>query len=54
MISRLADSVYYDQLTFARQIGMLPPEGSGGDRLMTGAFNLVTKGRTTIRARSRG
>jgi steroid delta-isomerase-like uncharacterized protein len=42
------NSVYYDQLSFARQVGMLPREGSLGDRLMTGAFNLVTKGRKTL------
>jgi steroid delta-isomerase-like uncharacterized protein len=47
------NNVYYDQLAFARQIGMLPGEGSIGDRLMTGAFNLVTKGRARVRARSR-
>jgi steroid delta-isomerase-like uncharacterized protein len=47
------NNVYYDQLAFARQIGMLPAEGSLGDRLMTGAFNLVTKGRATVRERSR-
>jgi steroid delta-isomerase-like uncharacterized protein len=46
------NNIYYDQLAFARQIGMLPPEGSLGDRLMTGAFNLVTKGRDLVRARS--
>ncbi len=46
------NNIYYDQLAFARQIGMLPSEGSLGDRLMTGAFNLVTKGRTVARARS--
>jgi steroid delta-isomerase-like uncharacterized protein len=47
------NNIYYDQLAFARQIGMLPAEGSLGDRLMTGALNLVTRGRTTVRARSR-
>jgi predicted ester cyclase len=47
------NNVYYDQLAFARQIGMLPAEGSAGDRLMTGAFNLVTRGRAKVRARSR-
>jgi hypothetical protein len=47
------NNVYYDQLAFARQIGMLPAEGSVGDRLMTGAFNLITKGRATVRERSR-
>jgi hypothetical protein len=47
------NNVYYDQLAFARQIGVLPAEGSVGDRLMTGAFNLVTRGRAKVRARSR-
>lgn len=46
-----ANHIYYDQLAFARQVGMLPPEGSPGDRLMTSAFNLVTKGRATVRER---
>jgi steroid delta-isomerase-like uncharacterized protein len=46
------NNIYYDQLAFARQIGMLPSEGSLGDRLMTGAFNLLTKGRDMVRARS--
>jgi steroid delta-isomerase-like uncharacterized protein len=46
------NNVYYDQLAFARQIGMLPLEGSLGDRLMTGAFNLVTKGRAKVRERA--
>ena len=46
------NNIYYDQLTFARQIGMLPEAGSRGDRLMTDAFNLVTKGRAKVRERS--
>jgi steroid delta-isomerase-like uncharacterized protein len=46
------NNIYYDQLAFARQIGMLPSEGSLGDRVMTGAFNLVTKGRAKVRERS--
>ena len=35
--------VAYDQVAFARQIGMLPPTGSATDRLMLGAFNLRTR-----------
>ena len=31
--------IYFDQLAFARQVGMLPPEGSRRDRLMTRGFN---------------
>jgi steroid delta-isomerase-like uncharacterized protein len=48
-----ANNIYYDQLTFARQIGMLPREGSLADRLMTSAFNLVTKARARVGTRSR-
>jgi steroid delta-isomerase-like uncharacterized protein len=48
-----ANNIYYDQLAFARQIGLLPAEGSFGDRLMSGTFNLVTKGRGKVRERSR-
>lgn len=46
-----ANNVYYDQLSFARQIGMLPAEGSPGDRAMTSAFNLATKARSVVRRR---
>lgn len=46
------NNIYYDQLSFARQIGMLPAEGSLGDRLMTSAFNLVTKTRAKVDRRS--
>jgi predicted ester cyclase len=48
------NNIYYDQLTFARQVGMLPAEGSLADRLMTRAFNVVTQARAAFRQRSRG
>ena len=48
------NNIYYDQLAFARQIGMLPPAGSLGDRLMNGAFNLATKGRAKLREHGGG
>ena len=45
---RLVDNtIYYDGLSFARQIGILPSEGSRGDRALTAAFNA----RTDLRAR---
>jgi steroid delta-isomerase-like uncharacterized protein len=47
------NNIYYDQLAFVRQAGMLPGDGSLGDRLMTGAFNLVMKGRARVRERRR-
>ena len=34
---------YFDGTAFARQIGMLPADGSGADRAMKSAFNTVTK-----------
>lgn len=47
-----ANNVYYDQLTFDREIGMLPLEGSSSDKLMLSAFNLVTRGRAAIQERT--
>jgi steroid delta-isomerase-like uncharacterized protein len=35
--------VIYDTASFARQIGMLPAQGSAADRTMTAAFNLRTQ-----------
>lgn len=46
-----ANSIYYDQLGFARQIGMLPIEGSFADRSMTAAFNALTRARASIGGR---
>ncbi len=34
---------YYDGAAFARAIGMLPPQDSGAERVMTAGFNAVTK-----------
>lgn len=39
------NTIYYDGLSFARQIGMLPSAGSRGDRAMTAAFNATTAAR---------
>jgi len=41
--------VVFDQLSFARQIGMLPPHRSGMDRAMTAAFNLKTRAKRSLR-----
>jgi steroid delta-isomerase-like uncharacterized protein len=38
----------YDGAAFARGIGMLPPENSGADKAMRGAFNAVTKLRKAV------
>ena len=45
----LVDNViYYDGLSFARQIGMLPAAASRGDRAMTAAFNAATDLRSKL------
>ena len=45
---------YFDGASFARQIRMLPPDGSGADRAMKGAFNTVTKLRRAVAGRRTG
>lgn len=47
-------TVYYDGLSFARQIGMMPALDSGAERAMKNAFNAVTKVRRTIQERRSG
>lgn len=37
------ESVYFDGLRWARQVGMLPSEGGLADRAMTAAFNTQTE-----------
>lgn len=36
------NTIFYDGASFARQVGMLPPEGSLADRTMLRLFNLKT------------
>jgi steroid delta-isomerase-like uncharacterized protein len=50
----VSNTAYYDGAAFARQVGMLPPEGSGADRMMKSAFNAVTNVRKTIAERTGG
>lgn len=41
------NTVFYDGATFARQVGLIPPDGSRAERAMKAAFNLKTRvGRT--------
>jgi len=47
-------TVYYDGLSFARQVGMMPPQDSGAERAMKSAFNAVTKVRRAIDERRGG
>jgi steroid delta-isomerase-like uncharacterized protein len=44
----VSNTAYFDGASFARQIGMLPPDGSGADRAMKSAFNAVTKLRRAV------
>jgi steroid delta-isomerase-like uncharacterized protein len=42
------NTAYSDGLDFARQIGLLPPQGSGVEKALYGAFNGANKLRTAI------
>lgn len=37
------NTVYYDSAVLARQIGVLPPEGSAAEKAMRAAFNAATR-----------
>jgi steroid delta-isomerase-like uncharacterized protein len=37
------NTIYYDGASFARQVGLLPAQGSRGDRALISAFNLASK-----------
>jgi steroid delta-isomerase-like uncharacterized protein len=39
----VSNFVIFDQMQYARQIGMMPPDGSSADKAVKGAFNLRTK-----------
>jgi predicted ester cyclase len=39
----VTNTVVFDQMKFARQIGLLPPDGSTADRALKAAFNAKTK-----------
>jgi len=43
--------VIFDQMQFARQIGLLPPDGSRADRATKAAFNAKTRLLARVRAR---
>ena len=44
--------VIFDQMQYARQIGMMPPDGSSADKAIKSAFNLRTKLLQRLRERS--
>jgi SnoaL-like polyketide cyclase len=39
----VSNFVIFDQMQYARQLGMMPPEGSTADKSLKGAFNARTK-----------
>ena len=47
-------TAHSDGIGFARQIGLLPPDGSGADRAMKGAFNAATRFRRAVAERRDG
>jgi steroid delta-isomerase-like uncharacterized protein len=47
------NTVYYDLAAIARQVGMLPREGSTAERAVLAAFNTTTKAKTRLRGRRR-
>jgi steroid delta-isomerase-like uncharacterized protein len=42
------NTIYYDGLSMARQIGLLPAKDSGADRALIGAFNTFSKVRSKL------
>src|SRR4051794_13036748 len=48
------NTAFSDGLDFARQIGMLPAQGSGAEKALYGAFNGMNKLKTTIEDRIGG
>lgn len=47
----VGNTAYYDDLSFARQIGLMPPENSGAERAMKSAFNAATRVRRAVSER---
>jgi hypothetical protein len=45
---------YYDGMSFARQIGLMPAPDSGPERAMKGALNAATKLRRAVNSRRGG
>ena len=47
-------TAYFDSNSYARQIGLMPADGSGADRAMKTAFNAATKLRRAVAERRNG
>jgi len=50
----VSNTAYYDGMAFARQIGLMPPQDSGAERAMKGAFNTATRVRRAVAERRGG
>ena len=50
----VSNTAYYDNMAYARQVGLMPPMDSGAERAMKGAFNTFTKARRMISDRTGG
>ena len=46
-------AAYYDGMSFARQVGLMPAQDSAPERAMKGALNTATKLRRTVRSKAR-
>jgi steroid delta-isomerase-like uncharacterized protein len=46
-----SNTAYYDGMSFARQVGLMPPQDSAAERTMKNAFNASTKLRQAVRQR---
>ena len=44
----VGNTAYYDGMSFARQIGLMPPENSSAETAMKSAFNAATKVRRAV------
>jgi hypothetical protein len=49
----VSNFVVFDQMQYARQIGMMPPEGSPGDKAFTAVFNARTRLTDRLKRRAR-
>jgi steroid delta-isomerase-like uncharacterized protein len=50
----VSNTGYYDGMSFARQVGLMPPQDSGAERAMKSAFNAATKLRRAVADRRAG
>lgn len=48
----VSNTAYYDNMAYARQVGLMPPLDSGAERAMKSAFNTITRARRMISDRT--